>query len=108
MNNEQMEFAVGDEVVTTYWQVGKVIRITPKAKRVVVSFGNYEERFYPDGRLIDSDPYRPYCYDRIRHITPEIKKELEDRKTIKACKDAVKRANINAEQARKILEVLEC
>ena len=104
MNNEQGEFAVGDEVVTTYWQVGKVVRITPKAKQVVVSFGNYEERFYPNGILIDSDPYR---YNRIRHMTPEIKKELEDRKTIKACKDALKRANINAEQARKIMEILK-
>lgn len=104
MNNEQAEFAVGDEVVTAYWQVGKVIRITPKARRVVVNFGNYEERFYPDGMLIDSDPYR---YDRIRHMTPEIKRELEDRKAIKACKDALRKVNINAEQARKILEILK-
>lgn len=104
MNNEQVEFAVGDEVVTTYWEVGKVVRITPKARRVVVSFGSYEERFYPDGMLIDSDPYR---YNRIRHMTPKIKKELEDRKAIEACKDALKRANINAEQARKILEILK-
>ena len=103
MKNEK-PFEVGDEVVTNRGRVGRVVRITPKTKRVVVDFGDYEERYYPDGSEITNDVwYRTY----IRHMTAEIRKELEDKDTIYRCREIFKKTNINAEQARKILEILE-
>lgn len=97
-------FEVGDEVVTQRGQVGKVVRITSKAKRVVVDFGNYEDRFYQDGwEITDNVWYRT----RIMHMTPEIRQELEDHKTIKRCKDVFGKTCLSAEQARRILEILE-
>ena len=97
-------FEVGDEVVTQRGRIGKVVRIIPKAKRVVVDFGNYEDRFYPDGYQITDDIwYRT----RIMHMTPEIRQELEDRETIERCKDVFRKTRLNAKQARRILKILE-
>ncbi len=97
-------FEVGDEVVTGRGQIGKVVRITPKAKRVVVDFGNYEDRFYPDGYQITDDIWHR---TKIMHMTPEIRQELEDHKTIKRCKDVFGKTCLSAEQARRILEILK-
>ena len=103
MKNEK-PFEVGDEVVTNRGVVGKVVRITPKTKRVVVDFGNYKENYYPDGLEITDDIwYRTH----IRHMTAEIRKELEDKDTIYRCKEILRKTDINAEQARKILKILE-
>ena len=97
-------FEVGDEVVTQQGRIGKVVRITPKTNRVVVDFGDYEDRFYQDGWQISDDIwYRT----RIMHMTPEIRQELEDHKTIKRCKDVFRKTRLNAERARRILEILE-
>ena len=97
-------FEVGDEVVTQRGRVGKVVRITPKTKRVVVDFGNYENRFYQDGRQITDDVW---FRTSIMHMTPEIRREIEDHKTIQHCKDVFEKTCLTAEQARRILEVLE-
>ena len=97
-------FEVGDEVVTNRGCIGKVIRITPKTKRIVVSFGRYEEKYHPDGSEITNDVW---YMTHIKHLTPEIRKELEDKDTIYRCKEIFKKTNIDAEQARKILDILE-
>lgn len=97
-------FEVGDEVVTGRGQIGKVVRIAPKTKRVVVDFGSHNGRFYQDGWEITDDIwYRT----KIMHMTPEIRQELEDHKTIKRCKDVFGKTCLSAEQARKILEILK-
>ena len=97
-------FEVGDEVVTLRGQIGKVVRITPKTNRVVVSFGNYEDRFYQDGWQISDDIWYK---TKIIHMTPEVRQELEDHKTIERCKCVFSKASLSAEQARRILEILE-
>jgi hypothetical protein len=103
MENER-PFEVGDEVVTKLGNVGRVIRITPKAKRVVVDFGNYEDTYSPDGFSIGDDIW---FRTRIMHMTPEIKRELEDKKAIALCKDVFKKTVLSAGQARLILEILK-
>ena len=97
-------FEVGDEVVTNRGMIGKVIRVTPKTKRVVVDFGNYEDTYSHDGFSIGDDIW---FRTRIMHMTPEIKSELEDKKAIALCKDVFKKTVLSAEQARRILEILK-
>ena len=105
-----MEFNVGDKVITNPnamgtggKRIGTVIKITPKRQDIIVDFGSYKGTFDKSGREKGDDPWYK---ERIKLITPEIEKELQDVALIKKCKDVFNKTKLTPEIAAKILEIL--
>lgn len=104
----ETEFKVGDKVVRNLnhigaTSVGTIVRITPKRKDIVVDYGNYEEIYNIRGwQKSDSIWSRSF----ITLLTPEIEKEIKDRRIIAKCKNEFGKATLTADQASKILEIL--
>lgn len=105
----EKDFKVGDRVVRNYnnggpFSIGEIIKITPKRKDVVVDYGNYKEIYSLNGWQKNSDIW---CNSHIELLTPEIEEEIKEQRTISKCKRIFEKANLTAEQATKILEILE-
>ena len=105
-----MDFRVGDKVVRNYKydlgsvSIGTVVKITPKRNDVVVDYGHYKETYNKDGYTKGDVWSTSY----IRVLTPEIKKEIDDMRTINKCRNVFKKksSKLTVEQAEKILEIL--
>lgn len=105
-------FKVGDRVVRDYnsrtgeGTVGTVIKITPKRRDVVVDYGNYKETYGQDGWSKGGDAW---SHSYIGMLTPEIEKKIYELNIINKCKKVFsnKSKELTAEQAKRILEVLE-
>lgn len=105
-----MDFKVGDKIITNPnamgtggRRIGTVIKITPKRQDIIVDFGSYKETFDKSGREKGGDPWYK---QRIKLLTPEIEKELQDAALIRKCKDVFSKTKLTPELAAKILEVL--
>lgn len=102
-------FKVGEKVVSNSYSnssktIGTVIRVTQKRKDVVVDFGNYEETYNKDGKSKNNEIwFRSY----IEPLTPELEKEIYDNRLIRKCIKVFENSTLNADQAKKILEILE-
>ena len=102
-----MEFKVGDKVILEKSKtVGTVTRVTPKRGDIVVDFGNYQATFDKSGWDKNSDAWYS---SRIVLLTPEIEKEINDERIIDKCKRVFEKKSkqLTAEQAVKILEIME-
>lgn len=99
------KFTVGDKVIRSPSNdIGVVVRITEKRKDVIVDYGNYTETYSQYGHQKGSNVWYS---SGIRHLTPEIEKELTDKKLIQKCKYVFKHVQLTLEQAKQILEILE-
>ena len=99
---EERKFSVGDKVYCKD-SIGTVTRITPKGTKIEVDFRGYTDTFNKDGVANASDPY---YIRRIRHLTPELERHIQEQNDIKKCRDIFSHASLSAEQAREIMKVL--
>ena len=100
---------IGDKVIARAftggpYKIGKIIKITPKRKDIIVDFGNYTETYKKSGY---SKYTNIYSTRHIELLTTEIEKELQDLQLINQCKSTFAKTNLSADQARKILEILK-
>lgn len=104
-------FKVGDKVSRNKTQcIGTVVKITDKRKDVVVDFGNFKETYTQNGwTRSSSGVWNSSC---IYLLTEELKKELDDKARIKACKYLLVKTQerVTAENAKRIIDFLtkEC
>ena len=108
-------FKVGDKVVRNYnsrfngyTDIGVVTKVTQKRKDVTVEYGNYSETYYSDG-WEKTKNRRAWQRSHINILTPEIEKDLKEKKLIKLCISTFEKKSkeLTAEQAKQILDVLE-
>lgn len=102
----ELNIKVGDKVISGYphsVSIGTVVNITPKSKDIVVDFGGYKETFGCDGWSKGDG----FFSTKIRLLTPEIEKEIEEYILVKKCRNKVEQCKLTGEQAKKILQILE-
>lgn len=104
---EDVKFAVGNKVVGEFYmgviRIGTVINITDKRKDVVVDFGNFKETYRCDGYQRGGDAF---TRSHITLLTPEIEQEIKDHKLILKCRKTFEKYKLTADQAARILEIL--
>ena len=107
MNN--LNLKIGDRVIRNYGNslptsIGIVVNITEKRGDYVVDYGNYKETYRYDGWQRDGDVW---SRSHIQLLTPEIEERIRQINLVRKCRDAFeKKKNLTADQAEKILEIL--
>ena len=107
MNN--LNLKIGDRVIRNYGNslptsIGIVVNITKKRGDYVVDYGNYKETYRYDGWQRGGDIWNR---SHIQLLTPEIEERIRQINLIRKCRDAFeKKKNLTADQAEKILAIL--
>lgn len=107
--NDNLNLKIGDRVIRNYenslpTSIGIVVNITEKRGDYVVDYGNYKETYRCNGWQRGGDIWtRSY----IQLLTPEIEERIRQVNLIRKCRDAFeKKKNLTADQAEKILAIL--
>ena len=100
---------VGEKIISvgSYGRIiGTVVKITDKRKDITVDFGGYTIIYDNRGWQKSRDSWHR---DYLQVLTPEIEKEIEERKIIQKCIDMFKKAEseLTAKQAEAIITLLE-
>ena len=108
MNND-LNLKIGDKVIRNYGNslptsIGTVVNITKKRDDYVVDYGNYKETYRYDGWQRGGDIW---TQSHIQLLTPEIEEHIRQINLIRKCRDTFNKKDLTAEQAEKILEILE-
>ena len=107
--NNNLNLKIGERVIKNYdnslpSSIGIVVNITKKRGDYVVDYGNYKETYRYDGWQRGRDAWnRSY----IQLLTPEIEERIRQANLIQKCRNAFeKKKNLTADQAEKILAIL--
>ena len=107
--NNNLNLKIGDKVIRNYGyslqtSIGVVTNITEKRGDYVVDYGNYKETYRYDGWQRGGDVW---SRSHIQLLTPEIEERIRQLNLIRKCRDAFeKKKNLTADQAEKILKIL--
>ena len=101
-------FEIGDKVYKTgyasIYEIGTVVKISPKRHDVTVDFGKYKDIFTSSGWLKGQSAFGIV---RILHLTPEAEKMINDENTIRKCKELFSNTLLSANKAERIIAILE-
>lgn len=107
--NNNLNLKIGDKVIRNYGyslqtSIGVVTNTTEKRGDYVVDYGNYKETYRYDGWQRGGDVW---SRSHIQLLTPEIEERIRQLNLIWKCRDAFeKKKNLTADQAEKILKIL--
>lgn len=101
-------FNVGDRVYkkgyADFYELGTVIKVSPKRYDVTVDFGTYKDIFNRHGWLKGQSVYGTV---RINHLTFEAEKMIKKQQTIRECKKLFQTADLTEDQAERIIQILK-
>lgn len=107
--NNNLNLKIGDKVIRNYGNslptsIGIVVNITEKRGDYVIDYGNYKETYRYDGWQRGGDVW---SRSHIQLLTPEIEERIRQINLVRKCRDAFeKKKNLTADQAEKILKIL--
>jgi len=107
--NNNLNLKIGDKVIRNYENslptlIGIVVNITKKRGDYVVDYGNYKETYRSDGWQRGTGVW---SRSHIQLLTPEIEERIRQVNLVRKCRDAFeKKKDLTADQAEKILEIL--
>ena len=107
--DNNLNLKIGDRVIKNYENslptaIGTVVNITEKRGDYVVDYGNYKETYRYDGCQRGVDVWN---MSHIQLLTSDIEERIRQVNLIRKCRNAFeKKKNLTADQAEKILEIL--
>lgn len=99
-----LKFNVGDKVADGY-EIGTIVKITPKRRDITVDFGNYKREYDKTGWRRGESWHRTYIMPLTEEKMKEIKEHHVKIKAVILCRK-VTEDSVTYDKAVKIIEIL--